>query len=82
MGPSVPDWASGRAGGWGVMRAVGVGEGSGLERASAREWAQSGENRGTRTGACTDISPTSLHTRKHSGNQRSVENWFTTWRSR
>ena len=29
-----------------------------------REWAQLGENRGTRTGACTDISPTSLHNRK------------------
>ena len=61
MTPSVPDW--------GLGRAVGVGDGCrvgvvALERPSGREWAQLGENRGTRAGACPDISPTSLHNRK------------------
>src|SRR3989454_5561776 len=32
-----------------------------LSARPGREWAQLGENRDTRTGACTDISPTSLH---------------------
>src|SRR2546427_11378093 len=49
-----------RRGGWGGGGGEGWGKGLALER-RRREWAQLGENRGTRAGACTDISPTSLH---------------------
>src|SRR5947209_19634774 len=52
-----------REGGWRWRRGEGWGKGLALER-RRREWAQLGENRGTRIGACTDISPTSLHKRK------------------
>src|SRR2546426_5563640 len=47
-------------GGGGGGGGEGWGKGLALER-RRREWAQLGENRDTRTGACTDISPTSLH---------------------
>ncbi len=55
MTPSVPDWGLGRA----VL--------GGLGPLSARQGANGpiGGGSGTRTSACTDISPTSLHDREH-----------------
>ena len=70
MTPSVPDWGRGRAFGVGDGCRVGV---VALERPSGREWAQLGEDRCTRTSACTDISPTSLHSRERCQNQCRVE---------
>src|SRR6266513_4715336 len=59
MTPSVPDWGLARAFGVGDACWVGV---VALERPSGREWPRGGGS-GTRTSACTDISPTSLHNR-------------------
>jgi len=58
MTPSVPDWGLGRAVGVGA-----TGAGWGLWPLSARQGANGpiGGGSGTRTSACTDISPTSLH---------------------
>ncbi len=63
MTPSVPDWGLERAF-WGRRRVLG----GGLWPLSARQGANGpiGGGSGTRTSACTDISPTSLHTQKHS----------------
>ena len=49
-----------------------LGKSLALER-RRREWAQLGEKRGTRTGACTDISRTSLHNQKERGSQCTSE---------
>ena len=76
MTPSVPDW--------GLGRAVGVGDGCrvGLWPLSARQGANGpiGGGSGTRTSACTDISPTSLHT-QNSTSASAGRNRIYAWRS-
>lgn len=59
MTPSVPDWV------WRARLGSATGAGWGLWPLSARQGANGpiGGGSGTRTSACTDISPTSLHTR-------------------
>src|SRR6266699_2744971 len=78
MTPSVPDWGLGRAFGVGE-----TGAGWGLWPWSARQGANGpiGGGSGTRTSACTDISPTSLHHRKRLVHQCRVEIPLTVWKT-
>src|SRR6266699_2172554 len=78
MTPSVPDWGLGRAFGVGE-----TGAGWGLWPLSARQGANGpiGGGSGTRTSACTDISPTSLHHRKRLVHQCRVEIPLTVWKT-
>ena len=78
MTPSVPDWGLGRAFGVGE-----TGAGWGLWPLSARQGANGpiGGGSGTRTSACTDISPTSLHSRNRYKNWCRVEIPLAVWKT-
>ena len=76
MTPSVPDWV------WRARLGSATGAGWGLWPLSARQGANGpiGGGSGTRTSACTDISPTSLHT-QNSTSASAGRNRIYAWRS-